>query len=639
MCPVSSTKSPMRPSQAMQTNRYARLARETSNPVSSSGSPQRADGVQISNPPEVTHSPEAPSRTATTHIQGTISKTRVFGNGHWMNTFSQLETLSVLQPIGDLYEAIIQHPSHGPLNSITDRITQCKILGRRIKSQYPSRGSLPAEIYHSLPDLQVVNESIRLYFTTFETCYRVLHYSSFMAEYENSLINPKGSESSILLQALLVVAIAGPFFENIDARNDVAAKAHTWIHTAQTWLSAPLEKDRLTLRGIQVHCLLLLARQVNRVGADLIWISAGSLLRMAMQMGLHQDPTFMGEMSPKRRETRRQLWYAILEFNVQAALDSGMLPMIAIGDWTTQPPSDKDPNIAGDENSSEKVINFQPILSKSISLRLRATRIINSLLEQPSYDQILEIGNELALTCRDVAIAIDQAVSDPRTKFATSLCSHLIRRFSLCLHYQYAIKAKVNPLYTYSRHVGVEAALDIVSLLEDDLYSRVLCCGGGMFRDIVTRGAMLIFLDFGSDREAESSMFARKRDLARQENLLRDARSVVQHAKDRIRHGETNVKIYVFFRMMMAQAEAHLARLPEKEAISKSLNESVDECHAILKEMAAKVPDATSPEGQSGTDAMVSSLEGVVNLDDNFDWMNDGELDFDFSDFQVLSQW
>ena len=462
-----------------------------------------------------------------------------------------------------------------------------------------------------------------------------------MTEYETSFNGPQASESSILLQTLLVVAIAGPLHEKIDVRNDVAAKAHTWIHTAQTWLSAPLEKGRLTLRGIQVHCLLLLARQVHRVGADLIWISAGSLMRMAMQMGLHQDPKFLGEMSSVQQKTRRQLWYTILELNLQAALDSGMLPMIALGDWNTQPPSDKDPDNADDEGFSGKPINFQPVLSKSISIRLRATRIINSLQEESSYDQIIDIGNELASTCRDVAIAIDQATPDPWThRFATSLCSHLIRRFPLCLHYQYAIKAKTNPLYTYSRHVGVEAALDISSLLEDDLYSRVLCCGGGMFRDIVTRGAMLIFLEFGADREAESSMFAKRRDLARQETLLRDARSVVQHARDRIRHGETNVKIYIFFKMMMAQAEAHLNGSPEKEMISRALHESVNECHDILKEMAARVPDVvSSPESQSAPGDMVSSLEGVVNLDGNFDWMNDGELDFGFPDFQILSQW
>ncbi|PYI10698.1 hypothetical protein BO78DRAFT_305061 [Aspergillus sclerotiicarbonarius CBS 121057] len=622
-------------------NRYARRVRETSHPISSSESAQRPDAAQISHAGEVLHAPETSPQTARAgQIQGTISKTRVFGTGHWMNTFAQLETLSILEPIGDLYQAIIQHPSHGPLDKIADTISQCKILGRKIKSQNPSRGSLPVEIYQSLPDRRVADELIQLYFSTFETCYRILHYSSFMTEYEISFTRPEASDSSILLQALLVAATAGPLHDNESVRNDVAAKAHTWIHTAQTWLSAPLEKGRLTLRSIQVHCLLLLARQVNRVGADLIWIASGSLMRMAMQMGLHQDPRFLGEMNPVQRETRRRLWYTILELNLQAALDSGMMPMIAIGDWNTQPPSDHEPD--NDEGLNRQSVNFQPVLSTSIPLRLRATRVINSLQEEASYDQILKIGNELATTCRDVAVAIEQVVSTPVTnQFASSLCTHLIRRFPLCLHYHFAIKARTNPLYTYSRHAGVEAVLDIVSLLEDNLYSRVLRCGGGMFRDIITRGAMLLFLEFGSDQEAESSMFAKKRELAHQETLLRDARSVVHYAKDRIWHGETNVKIYIFFNIMLAEAEARLTGAPEKEAMSRALHESVDASHAILQELAARVPGiATGSEFESGTGEMAALFDGFGgNLDGDFDWMHDGDLDFNFSDFQVLSQW
>lgn len=77
---------------------------------------------------------------------------------------------------------------------------------------------------------------------------------------------------------------------------------------------------------MQIHYLLLLSRQVNRVGPDLVWISAGALVRMAMQMGLHQDPNIIGDMSVLQNEMRRRLWYTILEMNVQAALECGMHP-------------------------------------------------------------------------------------------------------------------------------------------------------------------------------------------------------------------------------------------------------------------------------------------------------------------------
>ncbi|KAL5001764.1 hypothetical protein BDV10DRAFT_138176 [Aspergillus recurvatus] len=164
---------------------------------------------------------------------------------------------------------------------------------------------------------------IQLYFTTFESCYGILDYSSFPAEYRTGLGNAESAERSFILLILLIMTVTGPLHGEASVRSEVAANARMWIDIAQTWFSAPLEKDRLSLRAVQVHCLLLLSRQVNQVGSDLVWISAGSLMSMAMQMGLHQDPDLLGQMNRQQKHIRRRLWYTIMEMNVQAATDSG----------------------------------------------------------------------------------------------------------------------------------------------------------------------------------------------------------------------------------------------------------------------------------------------------------------------------
>jgi hypothetical protein len=58
-----------------------------------------------------------------------------------------------------------------------------------------------------------------------------------------------------------------------------------------------MEKNRLSISGLQVQCLLILARHTLSVGGDLIWIAMGSLVRSAMQMGLHHDPKHFTNMS------------------------------------------------------------------------------------------------------------------------------------------------------------------------------------------------------------------------------------------------------------------------------------------------------------------------------------------------------
>ncbi|KAL4779072.1 fungal-specific transcription factor domain-containing protein [Aspergillus varians] len=568
-------------------------------------------------------------------IQGTISKTRVFGHGHWMNTFSLMEGLSALKPIGELYQTFTS-------DCPRDELRECKSLAQTIKRQRPSRRCLPADIHRFFPDRVVMDQLVDLYFNTFESCYGILCYSLFMEEYIicMELQRPDEAESSFLLQVLLIMTIAAPLHDDAAVRSEVAANARIWIHIAQTWLSAPLEKDRLTLKAIQVHCLLLLSRQVNQVGPDLVWISAGSLMRIAMQMGLHQDPDLLGQMDFKTKHMRRRLWYTILEMNVQSAIDSGMSPMISDGDYTTQPPSNAITHETGEPDAAASKHAFQPLLASSISLRIRATKIINSMHEEPSYDQVLSLGTELASACRAAAIILNETSPPSSSTFATSFCSHLLRRFPLCLHFRYAIKAKINPLYSHSRHVCLEAALDLVNLLEDTLYSQVLRMGGGMFRDLITRGALVIFLELSPDPETDTSVFARKRHRVRLEPLLQDARRVVQYARDRASHGDMNVKTYVYLRMMLAQAEACLdgdGGGLVKEAVSSAMREGLGICRDILQVTAANCAEDSSarhPDLEFWAGGMVSPMR----IDGNGDSDLDGLFDFDFAE-GGFSQW
>jgi hypothetical protein len=464
--------------------------------------------------------------------------------------------------------------------------------------------------------------------------------------------DPGVAKTSFVVKLLLVMSNAASLLDDAGLQQELRVKARSWIHVAQSWLSAPIEKDRLSMDGLQVHCLLLLARQVNCVGADLVWISAGSLMRMAIQMGLHQDPDHLGGMALLQKEIRRRLWYTILEMNVQAALDSGMRPMVTADEFDTRPPSnlsDDDLDNGTQADSPEEVAptptraSFQCLLATSVLLRLEATRVINALQEEPSYDRVLRLGEELALACRNATVSIDHHKSVAKnlwpTEFPYSCCDHFHRRFLLCLHLPYAAKAAQNPMYSYSSKVGLEAALDLVSLLDDEMYRRLLLVGGGMFRDILTRGAMLVFLELITQLENESSAFVKKRNRARREPFLEDARNVVQYAQDRLWHGETNVKSYVFVSMAMGQVDAMLSDSSTKDAIVKSASESLVVCHGILRSTAANLLSSmtTNADGAFGTGGVAMAVPSVDDID--FDFMNDGNIDFGLAGSWFVRQW
>ncbi|CEL06399.1 hypothetical protein ASPCAL07504 [Aspergillus calidoustus] len=563
------------------------------------------------------------SPPSATSIRGVLSKTRVYGHGHWMNTHSLMEGLPSLQPVGDFFYKLRSD------REVTQTIAECKRLARDIKKQRPSRKSLPADIHQSIPDREILDELVMLYFQTFEPCYRILHYRSFMAEYETYMTRQESAESPIVLQLLLVMTIAGPLHTDGNIRRDIAANTRAWLDTAQGWLSAPLEKDRFTLNGLQIYCLLLLSRQVNQIGADLVWISAGSLVRMSMQMGLHQDPDLLGEMSVQQKETRRRLWYTVLEMDAQAALDSGVDSINATGNYNTKPPANED----SESSAGPHVSNFslQSLLIKSLPLRLRVTRAVNNMQEELSFNQVLELGNELASACRDIGSAITRAGAP--SSFSSTFCIHLVCRFALALHYRHSLKAMGgNPLYSHSRQACLDVALELVSFLQDNLYSCVLRTGGGMFRDILTRGALIIFAELNTEPVVGISAFAKERNRARQQPLLEAAQQIVNYARDRIWLGDMNVKIYVWLSMMNAQVRARLAELPIDEAVSKATYDSLRAVGDMLKTLVeTENPDMAS------RNSTVAPGEPEINIGSEFDSI-DGFFDFDF-DTRELSQW
>jgi hypothetical protein len=495
-----------------------------------------------------------------------------------------------------------------------------------------------------------MDELVQIYFSTFESCYRILHLPSFQTDYQSFLQQPEAAHPSAVVKLSLIMSLAGALHSDPALRHELSVQAQSWIQISQTWLSAPFEKDRLTIDGIQIHCLLLLSRQVNRIGPDLVWISAGSLVRMAMQMGLHQDPNDLGPMSLLQKELRRRLWYTILEINVQAALDSGMPPTIAVSDYGTQPPSsfldDELDNVTQQESSTKMIptpTSFQCLLASSLPLRIEAAKLINSLQEGPSYDHVLRVGSELTSICRNAAAFLDNHAAfgegSSTTGFPHSWCDHLHRRFLLCLHLPYAVQANQNPLYSYSLKVCLEAGLDLVSLLENDTYRRLLLVGGGMFRDIITQVGLVIFIELMTQLEGDSSTSAKKRNRARREPLIADARKVVRYAHDRVRYGETNVRSYLFLCMAMAQVEALLEGLSTKEAIINAARDCLTVCHGILESMAGKSMShrTIDPNLGSWTYHDMAPTPTVVNGD--FDFLNDGDIDFGFLDSCFFQQW
>lgn len=195
-------------------------------------------------------------------------------------------------------------------------VAQSKTLGRQIKAlRVPQIMSL--EFGNHVPSKQLADELVEAYLRTYETIHRVLHIPSFRLEYARYWQNPKGARQAFVIQLQLCMAIGAVLHDDHFSLRSLAVR---WVYEARFWLFQPSEKSRMNLSGLQICCLVHLARDVCGVGSDLVWASAGSLMRMALYIGLHRDPDHLPKMSLLAAETRRRVWATILEILVQSSM-------------------------------------------------------------------------------------------------------------------------------------------------------------------------------------------------------------------------------------------------------------------------------------------------------------------------------
>ncbi|KAF2264936.1 hypothetical protein CC78DRAFT_567934 [Lojkania enalia] len=403
---------------------------------------------------------------------GRFIKSKFFGESHWVNAIEPYEALGGASIVTNPNTKRTEINKSSELYALA---VECKRMARTIKAARYSSPEFPTEVQSSLPSKNVCDELVRAYFRTFEGIYRVLHVPTFWNEYERYWKDTSTTSTSVLMKILLVCAIGTAFYTG-DRKGPLRNSCSKWIEAAESWLSGPHKKSRLNTTGIQVHILLLLARQVCSMDGDLIWISAGALLRSAMHIGLHRDPSHFGKLSCFHIEIRRRLWATIMEITVQSSLDIGISPMISPRDFDTLPPS----NINDNDINERMTTPFRPrapdeftqtsvqiAFCKTLSLRLEIARRINDLHSSLSYDETLRLTSELTTACRsDAHLFQSFLLSTPSpTPFHVKMLDVLVRRFILNLHRPFFVKAKASPKYYYSRKLCLDTSLTITQPL------------------------------------------------------------------------------------------------------------------------------------------------------------------------------
>ncbi|KAJ5681981.1 uncharacterized protein N7477_001921 [Penicillium maclennaniae] len=469
--------------------------------------------AQRSEMPQTSIAPLAPRLK-----KDTGDRTKLFGTTHWALLFQQLRLLRQLRSKASYVDE--------NQDEVSSSLKEIRSIRRSIKARQAPRLVNPAQgLLSDLPPRELCDKLIQHYLRTLGLIYRVLHVPTFFGDYERFWKDSQSVSTGFQMKLLLILAIGSIFYCKPGPSNELGIPVRRWVYAAHWWLSGPSEKDAGNLEGLQVHCLLLLCRLGYAIDKETTWNSAGSLLRLAVNQGLHRDPRNFSALSVFDAEMRRRIWATVLEINVQLSIDTSMPPLFSLDDFDTDPPSNLDDE---DFDQATTVLppsqpkdwythsSLQILLSQSFPARLRIARIINQPTHRQCYEPTLHLGSEIAASCKEMAAAFHNYFSRPAkssfrpTPFHHRLMDSLLHRFLLHIYRPFAIQAIKDPRFYLSRKLSFDSALSIASYAEspeaspggDHIayqdFQRLCLSGAGLFKGhlsldvIITIGLELI---------------------------------------------------------------------------------------------------------------------------------------------------
>ncbi|KAJ3499058.1 hypothetical protein NLG97_g641 [Lecanicillium saksenae] len=536
-----------------------------------------------------------------------LDKTRILRWSHWMGAGQEFGPIFAcyMETLGPQPESLLSPDAKAVLREAAELLQQCKRLARSSKIWRPSR-LFSVQGYDLVPpNHAVANTAAAEYFRYFESTIRILHIPSFWRSYEKFWENENAVKMETKLTILLVIAIGSSLQagSNASTASPSVAQVHQWIYAAQAWLAGPLEKDRLDIGGLQVYCLVIIARQIYSVGGDLVWMSLGSLLHRAMQLGLHYDPKHFQGMSIFKGEIRRRLWYTILELLTQAALDTAMPPRISTEEFDTEPPSnindcdlEEDTRVLRAKPESEYTdSSLQLHLVHALTPRMRIVRFLNAIKTDLSYPQAMSLSSGLNAAQRRTTLALHR-YGDEISPFQRNMVDFLLRRFVVPLHSPFACEARTTPAFHYSLKACSEASLALINPEPDARFSRLLDVAGGLFREGLRSANTALSLDLIIQTKTQQADGTLQRTRSVRDALKQSVVDMLQRCDVRIQNGETNVKSFVFLSMVLAMTDSMERGIPCEMPIAESAKTSLTHCYGILERNMSSIGTNTPTE-------------------------------------------
>jgi len=206
-----------------------------------------------------------------------------------------------------------------------------------------------------------------------------------------------------------------------------------------------------------------------------IWLLCGTLVRIALRMGYHREPSRFPNITPFQAEMRRRIWTMIVSLDLMTSMQNGLPRMIQPYMYDVM-----EPRNLTDADLDEDMVELPPSRPDSEStvmlyavVRIRGLQIMARIVDLSNtgqtipYRETLELDtalqeyhNTIPSSLKGVTATTFNAESDVAMRKMYLGVTFL--KASLMLHRPYMLLGRTDPRYEYSRMACLDAALEIL---------------------------------------------------------------------------------------------------------------------------------------------------------------------------------
>ncbi|GAD97950.1 conserved hypothetical protein [Paecilomyces variotii No. 5] len=339
----------------------------------------------------------------------------------------------------------------------------------------------------------------------------ILHEPTFMHEYNEHWKDP--SKANVIWLGLLfsILSIDMLAYQQFGEPSEYEGKSESLfqlyrLRTAQCLIIGDISKCRpYTIETLRFNATAELNRKDDNSRS--LWIMIGVIVRAAINMGYHRDPSQSSYISTLQAEYRRRVWMSVVELDDMASFMTGF-PRMAASTYadTMEPRNLYDWELSDDTAvlpPSRPMSEITPITFLIAKAHLfQALGRITDFNNRPSpspYEEILGIDNMLYEAYENLpgdlkmdSMKSHATESDKRTSAsAVQLC--LMYHQGMCqLHRRFIARGRLDSRYNHSRDRCISSALAILELQNyiDPLWYRF-----SRAVQVFTLAAMILFLE------------------------------------------------------------------------------------------------------------------------------------------------